>query len=133
MSASAPRSGLFFSLRQLAATALEIAQVRLELLSTESEFEKRRLFDGLLWSLAALLLLGLGLVLLCGFFILLLWDGYRLVTVGVLALLLLVTGVLLMREARQRLRNPAGLFSASLNELERDRAQLQTSSRDGQP
>ncbi len=127
MSGPAPASGLFASLRRLLATTLEIAQVRLGLLGTEIELEKRRLFDGLLWATVALLLLGIGLVLSCGFIILLFWDGYRLTATGVMTLLFLVGGVLLMREARRRLRNPAGMFSTSVTELERDRAELQDS------
>ena len=117
-------SGLFASLRRLLATVHEMAQVRLELLGTEVELEKRRLFDGLLWGAVALLVLGVGLVLLCGFVILLFWEGYRLAAVGVMALLFLVVGVLLMREVRQRLRNPTSMFNASVAELKRDRAEL---------
>lgn len=119
--------GLFASLRRLLGTALEMAQVRLELLGTEVELEKRRLFDGLLWGAVALLVLGVGLTLLCGFVILLFWDGYRLAAMGVMTLLFLVGSVLLMREARHRLHNPNGMFNASVAELERDRAGLRAS------
>ena len=121
-------SGLFASLRRLLDTALEMAQVRLNLLGSELEIEKRRLFDGLLWGAVALLLLGVGMVLMCGFVVLLFWEGYRLAAVGVLALLFLAGAVLLMRQAQRRLRNTAGMFNASVNELERDRAELQASS-----
>lgn len=121
-------SGLFASLRRLLSTALEMAQVRLDLLGTEVELEKRRLFDGLLWGAIALMILGVGFVLLCGFVILLFWDGYRLAAVGVMALLCLVGGIVSMREARQRLSNPTGMFDASIAELERDRAGLHASS-----
>jgi uncharacterized membrane protein YqjE len=127
MSNPVQESGLFTSLRRFLHTALEIAQVRLDLLGNELELEKRRLFDGLLWGAFALLILGIGLVLFCGFVVLLFWDGYRLAAVGAMALLFLAGGVLLMGEARQRLRNASGMFSASLAELERDRAGLQAS------
>lgn len=112
-------------MRQLLATALDIAQVRLELLSTEIEFEKRRLFDGLLWGAFAIMILGVALALFCGFVVLLFWDGYRLTAVGLLALLFLVAGVLLLREARQRLHHAKGLFHASVAELKRDASDLQ--------
>ena len=121
-------SGLFASLRRLLATVLEVAHVRLDLLGTEVELEKRRLFDGMLWAAFALLVLGLGLVLLTGFVVLLFWDGYRLAAVGGLALGLLVLSLVLMREARQRLRNPSSMFNASLAELKRDQNILQASS-----
>ncbi|MBB1074905.1 phage holin family protein [Rhodoferax sp. 4810] len=112
------------SLRQLVGTLVEIAQVRLALLGTEIEVEKRRLFDGLLWAGVALLLLGLGLVLLCGFVVLLLWDGYRLAAVATLAVLFLAGGALSMQHAKQRLRSSSGMFNASLAELQQDTASL---------
>lgn len=125
MSGSAPREGLFASLRQLLATALDIAQVRLQLLSTEIEFEKRRLLNGLLCGAFAIMILGVALALFCGFVILLFWDGYRLTAVGLLALLFLVAGVLLLREARQRLYQAQGLFHTSVAELKHDASELQ--------
>ncbi len=127
MSGPVQESGLFASLRRVLATLIEMAQVRLDLLGTEVELEKRRVFDGLLWGAVAILVLGVGLVLLCGFVALLFWEGYRLAAVGVMALLFLVGSVLLMREARQRLRSPTGMFSASVAEAERDRTGLQVS------
>ena len=116
--------GLFASLRRLLATALDIAQVRLELLGTEIELEKRRVFDGLLWGAFALLVAGVGLVLLCGFVILLFWDGYRLTAVGVLAGLFLVGGGILVQKARQRLRTPGGMLAATIDEIKHDRDAL---------
>lgn len=117
--------GMLASLRRLLGTVFEIAQVRLDLLGTELELEKRRVFDALLSGLVALLMLGVGLVLLCGFIILLFWEGYRLAAVGVLALLFLAAGVWLVHTARHRLQSPNGMFDASLAELRRDRAGLQ--------
>jgi uncharacterized membrane protein YqjE len=124
MSEPVHASGLFASLRRLLATALEIAQVRLELLSNELELEKRRILEGLFWGAVALMILGVGLVLLCGFVILLFWDGYRLPAVGVMALLFLAGGVLLMRDVQKKLSSPGGVFKASAAELEQDRAGL---------
>ena len=82
MSHSAPATGLLASLRRLLGTVLEMAQVKLEIFGNELELEKRRLADGLLWGAAALVMLSLGLVLLCGFVVLLFWDGYRLAAHG---------------------------------------------------
>lgn len=126
MSDPVRQSGLFASLSLLLGTVLEIAQVRLDLVGTEVELEKRRIFDGLLWGAVALLVLGIGLVLLCGFIVLLFWDGYRLPAVGAMALLFLFSSAALIREARRRLRRANGMFAASLAELERDRAGLQS-------
>ena len=124
MSDPAPPRGLLASLRQLVSTLIDIAQVRLELLGTEIEVEKRRLFDGLLWAGIALLLLGLGLVLLCGFVVLLLWDGYRLAAVATLALLFLAGGAMAVQQAKRRLRSSQGMFNTSLTELQRDQTAL---------
>ncbi len=127
MSDPVKESGLFASLRVMLSTVLEIAQVRLDLLGTEVELEKRRLFDGLLWGAIGLLVLGVGIVLLCGFVILLFWDGYRLAAVGVMALLCLAGGIALMGDARRRLRNPGAIFKASIAELKQDQVALQAS------
>lgn len=126
MTDSARESGLFSSLRRLLGTALEIAQVRLELLGTEVEIEKRRLLEGLLWGAIALICLSVGILLLCGFLILLFWEGYRLPAIGVMTLIFLGSSVLLAREARNRLRNVKTMFKASLAELDQDRAGLRT-------
>ena len=124
MSDPSKEGGLFTSLRRLLSTVLEIAQVRLALIGNEVELEKRRLFDGLLWGATALLILGIGLALFCGFIILLFWDGYRLWAVGVMTFLFLLIGTLSLLEARRRLSNPLGMFSVSLSEFAQDRSGL---------
>ena len=126
MAEPAQHSGLFASLRRLLATALEMAQVRLEIISTEVELEKRRIFDGLLWGALALLFLGLGLVMLCGLVILMFWEGYRMTALGLMMLLFLATGALLMQQARHRLRNATGMLGTTLAELKQDRAGMPT-------
>ncbi|QKO20922.1 phage holin family protein [Rhodoferax sp. BAB1] len=126
MSEPAKSPGLLASLRQLMATVLETAQLRLALLSNEIEQEKLRLFDGLLWAGLALLLLGLGALLLCAFIVVLFWDSHRLLALGTLALLFLGAGSLLLARARTRLQSQGGLFQSSATELGRDRAGLDT-------
>ena len=130
MDAKVSGNGLFASAGRLLGTALEMVQVRLELLGTEIESEKRRLFDTLLQAIVGLQLLSVGLLLGCGFLILLVSDSYRLAALGCLALLLLGAGLLLLQSARQRSRNPKGMFSASATELERDRAGLRAGAQD---
>lgn len=118
--------GLLASLRRLMGTVLETAQLRLALLSNEVEQEKLRLFDGLLWAGLALLLLGLGALLLCAFIVVLFWDSHRLLALGTLALLFLGAGGWLLVRARARLQSRGGLFNSSVAELARDRAGLDT-------
>jgi uncharacterized membrane protein YqjE len=117
-------TGLLVSFKRLCATVIEIGQVRLELVGNELELEKKRLFEGLLWTLTAFLALGVGLELLCGFIILLFWEGYRLPAIGVLMVIFLAAAALLFSQARQRLSHPQGMFSASVNELNKDRQAL---------
>lgn len=105
-------------------TVLEIAQVRLELLGTELEQEKLRIFDSLLLAGVGLMLLTVGTLLLCGFLLLLFAEGYRLAALGVLTLAFLAGGVLLMRAGGQRLRAPDGLLGATLSEIAQDRQAL---------
>lgn len=124
MSESEQDQGVLANLRRLLDTALKTAQVRLALVGNELEQEKLRLFDGLLWAGLALLFLGLGTLLLAAFVVIVFWDSYRLQALGVLAILLLGTGIWLLSVARARLRNPVGLFKTSVEELGRDRAGL---------
>jgi uncharacterized membrane protein YqjE len=126
MSEPSKETGLFASLRQLLGTAVEALQVRLALLSNEIEQEKLRLFDGLLWAGLALLLLGLGALLLCAFIVVLFWDSHRLLALGTLTLLFLGAGIAVLFMARTRLQSPGGLFNSSVAELGRDRAGLDT-------
>lgn len=119
--ANAPR-GIFGQLQGSLGNVIDLLRVRLALLGTELELEKHRVGIGLFWGAAALLCLTVAAVLLCGFVILLLWDGYRLAAVGVLSLLFFGAGWRLLHVARQRLSAESNLFSVSLAELERDRA-----------
>jgi uncharacterized membrane protein YqjE len=120
-------TGLLDSGRRALDRLLQLAQLRLELLGTELEAEKLRLFDALLKAAIGLVLLGLAAVLALGFVILLLWDGYRLAAIGVLTLLLGGVGVWLLSRARAQLQaDDGGPFALSLGELRRDRAPLQT-------
>jgi uncharacterized membrane protein YqjE len=120
----ASRAGLFESLRRLLHTALELGQVRLELLVADLEFEKLRLVEVALRALLGLLLLGLGLLLLIAFVLVLLWDSYLLPALGVLTVLCVAGGLLLLQAAKRRLGRGDELFAATRAELERDQAAL---------
>jgi len=124
MSASPPGSGLLASLRRLVASGLEIAQVRLELLSTELEQEKLRLFDALMWAGIGLFLLAVGTVLAVGAVVLMFQEAYRLPALAVLSAVFIAVAAWLLRRARDLLRQPGGLFAGSVAELSRDRESL---------
>jgi uncharacterized membrane protein YqjE len=118
--------GLFNSLRGLLATALGMAQLRLELFGTELEAEKLRLLDAL-WRVGlGLLLLGVAAVLAAAFVLMLFWDSYRLAALGVMVLLFVGSGIGLLIWARDSLRaGDGGPFALSLGELQRDLDGLQ--------
>ena len=119
------RGGLLASLRKVAATALELVQVRLELLGTELENEKRKLFDGMCLAAVAVIFFSIGLGLLCVFIILLFWDGYRLAALASVSALCLGLGTVLLQQSRTRLKSPSGIFNASTGELQKDQHRVQ--------
>ncbi len=121
---TAPGGGLLVSLRRLLATALELAQVRLELIGAELEEQKLRILAGLVWAALGVLLVGLGLVLFIGCVVLLFWDGYRLQAMAVLTVVFLCGGGLALRQASARLQSKGGAFAASAAELAQDRERL---------
>lgn len=120
----ASRAGLFASLRQLLRTSLELAEVRLELLVADLEFEKLRFIEAALRALLGLMLIGLGMVLVTGFVLLLLWDSHRLLAIGLLALGCLGGGAALLMAAKRRLQQGEGMLAATRAELQRDQAGL---------
>jgi uncharacterized membrane protein YqjE len=124
MSEPAPQGGLFASLRQMLSTLVEIAQVRVQLLGNELEEEKLRIAGGLLLAGVGMMLVTVGTVLLCALVILLLAEGYRLAALAVLTLAFLAGGAFAVRCAGRKLRNPGGMFAATLAELAEDRSGL---------
>jgi uncharacterized membrane protein YqjE len=127
LAASAPPpsgAGLLGSLRRLLDTVLELGQVRLELLGTEIEEQKRRAFAALVWAGAGLVLLGAGLVVLAAGVLAYFWDGARWIAWAALLALYLGAGGLALARARAQLRAPDGAFAASAAELARDRQAL---------
>jgi uncharacterized membrane protein YqjE len=122
MSDAPAGGGLLDSLRRMGGTAIEVAEVRLELLGTEAELEKLRIARGLLLGAFGLILIGLAALLLIGFAVLVVQEPYRLPMMAALGLILAVAGVWLLRRAQARLRGPAaGMFALSRAELRKDR------------
>jgi uncharacterized membrane protein YqjE len=117
-----PGAGFLGNVRQLLATLLETLQVRLELLGTELEQEKRRVFSALVLAAVAIVCLALGLFMVSVLVLLIFWDSYRLWAAGTLALLYGGGGAYFLVRAKQKLSAPSGLFEHSLAELQRDRA-----------
>lgn len=119
-----PISGLFRSLAHLLATAVGIAQTRLELLSTELQEEVHRVAEIMLWATVALLSAGVGLFLLALLVIFVFWDTHRVLAsiavTGVFFLIAATAGLVL----RAKVRSKPPLLDATLAELKKDRASL---------
>ena len=124
MNPGAPDAGLTASLRRLAGTLLEVARVRLELLSTEFESEKLRIFDAIVLVALAFMFATTGLALAVTFIVLLMPPEWRAVTLATLALACIAAAVGLALHARRRLASPAGPIPATVDELRRDRAEF---------
>jgi uncharacterized membrane protein YqjE len=119
-----PIGGLFKSIAQLLATAVGIAQTRLELLSTELQEEVHRVAEIMVLAVIALLAAGGGLFLLALGIIFVFWDTHRTAAaVGVTGTFLLIAVVAALM-LRSKLRSKPPLLDATLAELKKDRAHL---------
>jgi len=117
-------AGLMGSIKQLLSTATSIASTRLELLANEVQEERLRLTQMLLFTLFALFCFGVGILLLTAFIVVLFWDDHRLAVLGALSAIFFALGALTAMLLRSKAQSKPRLFSASLAELTKDRAQL---------
>jgi len=125
MSSGAPSKGLFDSAKRAVESLTALAQLRLELFSSELEVEKLRVLDALLQAILGMVLLALALVGVMGFVVLLFWDGNRLAAVGILVVAFTALGAWLVFRARKTLlARDGGPFALTLGELRRDREEL---------
>ena len=122
--AGEPGIGIVQSLRNLAATLVALLRTRFELLATEIEEERVRLLELLLWAAVALFFFAVGIVLLVILFVAVFWDSYRITAIVTLAVIFLAAGVGAALGVRNRMQARPRLFSASLDELARDKDQL---------
>ena len=119
-----PVGGLFASVAHMLATAIGIAQTRLELLTTELQEEVHRVAEIMVYSAIALLSAGVGLFLLALVVIFLFWDTHRIAAsvsvTGVFFLIAIVAGLIL----RAKVRAKPPMLNATIAELKKDRASL---------
>lgn len=99
---------------------LTLTRIRFELLAIEAQEEKERIASLLIWAVVAALLAGFGLLMLVLWVTVALWDSYRLLAVGIAALLLLGAAIAAVLKVRRLLAQPASLFQASIGELRAD-------------
>ncbi|MGE0347749.1 phage holin family protein [Hydrogenophaga sp.] len=114
------------SVKGLAATVLELVQLRVELFSIEAQEEVLRVGALLVYGAVAVAFLSLGVVLLALLITVALWDSHRLLALGVFTGLFLLMGAVAAWLARERVRSGTKLFSASVDELRQDREGLRS-------
>jgi len=119
-----PATGILQSLRNLATTLVALLQNRLELLATDLEEERIRLLQLLFWAAAALFFFALGVLMITVLVVLLVWESHRLAGIVVLAVVFLAISVGLAIVVRNRMYVRSRLFSASLDELAKDKDRL---------
>jgi len=124
VSSSGNRQGLLKSLGTFASSLLVIIHTRLELLCTDLEAEREHLYSLIVLTLAALLTLGIGVVLASIVLVMVFWDTHRIAILGILAAGYLGTGLGLLFFALHKAKNRPGILSASMKELVRDWQQL---------
>lgn len=117
-------AGIVQSLRKLAATLVALLRTRLELLATELEEERIRFLQLLFWAAAALFFFAISVLLLTVLIVVVFWDSYRTASIAVLAGIFLAAGIGTAIGVRNRLNARPRLFSASLDELAKDKDQL---------
>ena len=120
------RSGVLASLRGLASTALAIGQTRLQLLANELEEQGIRAVQMLALGAVALFCAASGVLLVTAWIVIALWDQYRLLTVGVLALVYFGGCAAALHALKTMATQRPKLFAASLTELQRDRDLLRS-------
>ncbi|HJW04446.1 MAG TPA: phage holin family protein [Azospira sp.] len=112
-------SGFFASLKHLLATLVSTGKTRLELLATELEEEKIRLTRQLVFTVAALIFLGIGMVLLVALITAAFWES-RIAIFAIFSLIFIGAGLALAFSAQRLGRRHDGLFASSINELKAD-------------
>ena len=123
---SAGTEGTLARVRQLLADAVELVQVRLELLSLEAREDIGQLLALGLQAALAVVLLSFGLIFLALFLTVLLWDSQRLLALGIFTTAFLGGGAVLALLAWQRLRRGLRLFRSSIQELQADPERLRS-------
>lgn len=119
-----PQVGLFDSLKALLVTLVGIAHTRVELISTEVEEQFARLVSLLVWGLVAMFFAFTGVILSAIALIVLFWESNRVLAAAGLAVAFVLLAVIAVLGFIARAKARPRLFKASLDELAKDRSQL---------
>lgn len=116
--------GLLDSLAAFASTLVGIAHTRLELLSTDLEEDRERLFSIVALYLAAMFCLVVGFVIAIVLIVFILWEMHHLLALSLVAGFFLLVGSVMWGLAMRKTKSKPKLFSASLLELLKDKDKL---------
>lgn len=116
--------GLLESLTSFTGTLIAIVHTRLDLLSTDLEEQREHVFSLLVWVLASLFFIGIGVVLASLLLAVAFWDTHRLLVLASLAGFYLAAGLAAGWVAVYKTQTKPRIFAASLSELYKDRQQL---------
>lgn len=125
---SHPDSGLFESLKGMAARGVSLVQTRLELFAVELAEEKEHLLALLIACQMALFFVGISIVFLALFLLIAFWDSHRLLVAGLFLGFFLLASVSSVSFVKHLLQRKSRLFSASLAELSKDLNELERGS-----
>ena len=117
-------TGIFNSLRQLSATAIELLLVRLTLFGNEIELEKSRIIRGLVSALIATAALSLGILFLCLLLIVMAGTDYQFILICALSVLFISVGIFFILQSLKLMTSANGIFGASTSELRSDLKRL---------
>jgi uncharacterized membrane protein YqjE len=116
--------GLMEAIRAGLATGVALLKTRVELISTELEEQREWLEKIVFLSVASLVCVSLGTVMLTLFVTMLFWESYRLYVLGGFALLYLGGGAWAVATLRHSVKTKPRIFSTTASELEKDHRQL---------
>jgi uncharacterized membrane protein YqjE len=120
-----PTDGIVHSARRMLAILVRMGQTRLSLLAVEVLEEQRRIWLLVVLTALALLFGFMALLMASLLIVVAYWDDHRMLAIGgVLAFYVIAAGVTVI-VLRYKALGKRGLFVATLDELAKDRAELE--------
>jgi uncharacterized membrane protein YqjE len=117
-------TGLFASVRDLVATALAIAQTRLELVTTELEEEMHRVAEILVWMFVVVFFAGLSVLMLAIVIVVAFWDDHRMLAAGLMTGVFFGLTAIGLLVVRSKVRSRPRLLEGTIEEIRHDREAL---------
>ncbi|MGZ8316352.1 MAG: phage holin family protein [Telluria sp.] len=114
------------SVGRLGSTLVDMVHTRLELAAVEVEEESQRMLGYLLFGLLAIILFGVGFLLLAFLVIALFWDSYRIASIGGMAALFLAASTLVAMKVKSAFDHKPRLLAHTIAELRKDMAYART-------